>query len=376
MRIMRMREKTFHWIVVVAVIALTGQGVCGKPGIAKEKSFSIYDQWETIGKYAAERSVDMIKKAAAVPKKGNMVVLTNAGRAEVNGGSTQGALDGLASVAGAGRGNNTLVEINSSLWAPLWFAVYDKASGYCAYLELDSSKASKIAVDTAASMELFSVSATERIDAAHLFRHAAEYEAKFSKKVFGGNDFRIVTIANAVAAGAPPYLIRTVEFHNHYCPGITSGILTALYIKAHFPSPKSGYFVHALEHWCKEDALMLLLNASPATGSYAISYPSEAEKAARTKEAKSAATIVYRQDDKTNKWEGLVLGFEWAETSCAKKGNGVVDKLCADLWYLERIEKPEDFVKVIKTFNLPDGVTPKDWLKPGSDPLKMLGLAK
>jgi formylmethanofuran dehydrogenase subunit E-like metal-binding protein len=225
-------------------------------------------------------------------------------------------------------------------------------------------------------MALFSISATERIDAAHLFQHAAEYEAKFSNKVFGGNDFRIVTIANAVAAGAPPYLIRTVEFHNHYCPGITSGILTALYIKAHFPSPKSGYFVHALEHWCKEDALMLLLNASPATGSYAVSYPSEAEKAARTKEAKDAGTIVYRQDDKTKKWQGLVLSFEWAETSCGKKGNGVIDKLCADLWYLERIGKPENFVKIIKTFELPDGVAPKDWVRPGTDPLKMLGLAK
>ena len=372
-----MREKTFCWIIiVVAGLALSGQPLFGAPGTDAKESLSIFDRWERIGTTAAERSMDMIRKAAAVPKKGNMVVLTNAGHAEVNGESTQGALDGLASVTGASRGRNTLVEINSSSWAPLWFAVYDRTSGYCAYLELDASKAAPTAAGSGISGELFRASATERIDAAHLFRHAAEYEAKFSRRVFGGNDFRIVSIANAVAAGAPPYLIRTVELHNHYCPGITSGILTALYVKAHFPSPKTGYFVHSLEHWCKEDALMLLLNAYPATGSYAVGYPTEAEKAARTKEAQNAATIVYRQDEKTKKWEGLVLGFEWAETSCAREGKGVLDKLCVDLWYLERLGHPEAFVKVIKKFELPDGVSPKDWVRPGADPLKMPGLAK
>jgi formylmethanofuran dehydrogenase subunit E-like metal-binding protein len=60
-----------------------------------------------------------MKKAGIVPQKSNMIVLTNAGYAEVNGASTQEALDGLVSVTGASRGWNMLVEIHTSPWTPL-----------------------------------------------------------------------------------------------------------------------------------------------------------------------------------------------------------------------------------------------------------------
>jgi formylmethanofuran dehydrogenase subunit E-like metal-binding protein len=317
----------------------------------------------------------LLKKSAAAPQKGSIIVLTNAGYAEVNGTATQGALDGLTTVTGASRGRNTLIEINSSSRTPLWFAVFDRASGLCAYLELDPSEATKWAVDAAKISAVFAIEAIERIDANHLFQNASEYEAKFNRRIFGGNEFRIVTIANAVAAGAPAYVIRTIEYHNHFCPGVTSGILMALYVKNNFSAGKSGYFVHTLEPWCKEDALMLLLNATPATESYAVSYPADADKAARSQEAKNASTIIYRKNEKSNRWEGLVLAFEWPDTACPKRG-GVTDKLCADLWYLGRLGKPEEFVKVVKRFELPDGISPKDWTKPGTDPLRKLGLAK
>lgn len=120
---------------------------------------------------------------------------------------------------------------------------------------------------------------------------------------------------------------------------------------------------------------MVLLNATPGKRSYAVSYPTKSDIAKRIPEAKNASTIVYRQNGQSGKWEGGVLGFEWAETtSCPKTGNGIVDKLCANLWYLERLAKPEEFVKVIKQFEMPDGITPRDWARPGVDPLHMLGL--
>jgi hypothetical protein len=72
----------------------------------------------------------------------------------------------------------------------------------------------------------------------------------------------------------------------------------------------------------------------------------------------------------------LILGFKFSDTSCPNTGDSIIDKLCADLWYLERLQKPEDFVIVIKSFQLPDGVSPKEWARLGTDPLKMLGLAK
>lgn len=364
--------------IVALVMVLTCWGQCfGSEETAEKHPVSTYERWAAIGKQAAEISLRQISKVAAMPRKENLVVLTNAGYAEVNQSPTQGALDGLTEVTGASRGRNTLVELHSIFQAPLWFVVFDKGSGFCAYLEVDSMAAAQwINGQATISPGLFSAKATERIDADYLYRHAAAYKTKFDSMIFGGNEFRIVTVANAIAAGAPPDFVRTVEFHDHYCPGVTSGILMARYLKEYFPPGKNGYFVHAVEPWCKEDALSVLLNATPGKGRFAIDYPTESDRAGRVEEAKNASTIVYRQNAQATRWEGLVLGFEWGEPSCPKTGNGIVDKLCTDLWYLERMEQPEEFIKVIKRFELPDGASPKDWARPGVDPLQMLGLVK
>jgi formylmethanofuran dehydrogenase subunit E-like metal-binding protein len=361
-----------------AVLILAAGIGCNSPERGTESlPGSGQGQWEAIGAYAAETALNLIAEVSAKPSKEKLIVMTNAGYAESNGASTQGALDGLSSVTGASRGKNTLIEIRCGPWTPLWFAVFDKESGYCAYLEPNSAEAVKPGNGSRVlSPALFSIAAAERIDAGYLFEHASDYNAKFDSRIFGGNEFRIVSIANVVAAGAPEYVVRSMEVHNHYCPGLTSGILMAQYVKNRFPSPKSGYFVQALEPYCKEDALMLLLNASPATKSYAVIYPTDSDKAARVPEARNASTIVYRKREETGRWEGLVLGFEWAETSCPQTGNDIVDKVCQDLWYLQRLGKPEDFVTVVKEFELPEGVSPVDLTHPHADPLKGIGLAR
>jgi formylmethanofuran dehydrogenase subunit E-like metal-binding protein len=368
------------WYAVVGILMLVlGSGgiCCGAGADGANRPLSTYAQWRMIGTSAAETALRLLDKAAATPCKKNLVALTNAGYAEVALSSTQGALDGLTEVAGVSRGRNTLVEVHASFDSPLWFAFFDKDSGYCAYLQVDPTAAVKVAGGPSPlSGELFDVKTTQRIDAAYLYRHAADPDAPWTGTPFGGNAFRIITIANAVAAGAPADLVRAVEFHDHFCPGVTSGLFMARYLKKHFPPGKGGYFVQAVQPWCKEDALMVLLNATPGKGGYAVRYPTPGENARRLAEAQNASTIVYRENPQGTGWEGVVLGFEWAQTSCAKTDNGMVDKLCADLWYLERLNATEDFIKVIKRFTLPDGVAPKDWARPGVDPMQKLGLMK
>ncbi len=339
---------------------------------------SSYEKWRSVGEFAAGTALEMIEvqDRSRGNMERNLVVLSNAGYADVGEESTEASLDGLSEKTGASRGRNTLIEIHSAPWAPLWFAFYDKASGRCAYLEVDPSETGKIGAGGKTSHALFKIKASERIDARYLFEHPAEYKTKFENKIFGGNEFRIVTIANAVAEGAPACAVRAFEFHDHYCPGVTSGILMAEYLRKHFPAQKGGYFVHSVQPWCKEDALLVLLNATPGKRSYAVSYPSEEDMKRIAPEAKNASTIVYRQKDGTKNWEGIVLAFEWAETQCPQSGNMVVDKLCADLWYLENMDKPENFVKVVKAFDLPQGVAPSDWARPGKDPLAMLGMVE
>lgn len=373
--------KNRHAVIIafLVIIALTsGSGVCSVKSAADgPSSGSVYTRWKAVGQFAADLSLEMIQNAGKAPDKKDLIVLTNAGYSDMFGMPTQGVLDGLAAVTGASRGKNTLVEIHAAAWDPLWVAVHDPASGWCAYLEMAQPGGSDPQqFPDAMSPDIFGTRTVERIDADYLYQHAEAFETRLAGRIFGDNAFRVITIANAVASGAPARVIRALEFHDHYCPGVISGIFMAGYVQTHFPPGKSGYFVHSIDPWCKEDALMVLLNATPGKKKYAVSYPAKADRAERLPEVETAATIVYRRDNQNQKWEGIILGFDWADTSCTETGNGIIDKLCMDLWYLEQIDTPEAFVKVLKTFSLPDGVSPIDWAGPGTDPLKMMGLTR
>lgn len=344
-----------------------------KPNM-KTDNLTGYDKWAAMGKAAMNTALDLLKKQNSALRIENLIVLTNAGYAEVNEETTEGALDGVALNGQISRGRHTLIEIHSASWKPLWFAVYDKISGYCVYLELKQSELTA-SLTTSMNTQLFT-SAIERVDANYLYEHAENYKSKFKNRIFGGNEFRIITIVNTIAEGAPANVMRAFEFHDHYCPGVTSGVLMVQYLKKHFPPGKRGYFVHTIDPWCKEDALLVLLNATPGKKGYAISYPTDEDKLKRKDAAKDAATIFYRKNDQTHRWEGIVLGFQWTDNECPKYNNKLIDKLCTDLYYLKYMDQPEQFVKVIKKVELPDGVSPKDWARPGIDPMKKLGLLK
>ncbi|GBC63334.1 hypothetical protein DENIS_4328 [Desulfonema ishimotonii] len=348
-------------------------------GLTQNSDTDEYALWQSVGKRAGDEALAMMKAQGASPLSGNLIALTNAGYAEISGQTTEGSLDGLIAASGVSRGRNSLIEIQAHPDKALWFSLYDKASGLCAYLQVNPAfPDSNLSPSALAASELFSVMSAEQVNADHLYANAAEYAAKFSNKVFGGNEFRVVTISNAVAAGAPVWAIRSFELHDHYCPGVTSGILMAQYVKDHFPmqTASDSYFIQSVAPWCKEDALMVMLNATPGKRGYAVSYPTDEDKARWVPEAENAATIVYRKNGDTGIWDGLVLAFEWGETGCPDYGSSVITYLCSDLWYLERMDQPETFVKVVKEFQLPEGVEAKEYARPGVDPMEMLGLVQ
>ncbi len=364
MRNMLTPMKNTILIITIVTFIFAMYGIC----LGAENSPQ-YDKWAATGKMAAEKAIALISKTASKPEKENLIVLTNAGYSEPGGDATQGALDGLVSVTAAGRGRNTLVEIHSDPWTPLWFAVFDKGSGYCTYLEINNK-----VHDTAAEDFFINIS-VERIDADYLYDHAKEYNDKFDKKIFGGNEFRILTIANAISEGAPSYVVRSFEFHDHYCPGVNSGILMANYLKKNFPPDDKGYFIQSVTPWCKEDALQVMLNVTAGKKSYSLYHPSDSDIAARKSEFKDVSTIAYRHNKKSNQWEGIALSFVWADTKLPSTGNGLIDKVRDALWYLDYLDKPEDFVKVIKSFELPEDVTPEEWARPGVDPMEKISNA-
>jgi len=371
-------QKSFLGILVLVMTALFLSGFALTSGLlANDKQLAEYEYWNSAGRRAGNQAFELMKRSGVSPQKENLIVLTNAGYAEIGNSSTMGFIDGLSNATGCKRGNNTLAEIHTRYDAPLWCAVYDKVSGYCAYLQSKSSKISGN-IQKAPVSEVFDITAVEKINADYLYANAEAYNKKFGEKIFGGNEFRIVTIANAVAEYAPAYAVRAFEYHDHYCPGVTSGIMMVNYLKKNFPlKPDCGYFVQSVQPWCKEDALMTLLNATPGKGGYSALYSTEADRAAWKPEAKDAATIVYRENKNTKKWDGVVLGFKWTDAGCKDFGKGsIMTKLCQDLQYLKKLDQSEDFVKEIKRFELPAGQTPKDRARPGVDPMKLLGLTE
>ena len=383
-----MHKKNNYLYGLVTIICFTF--ISFIPSISFSAPVEEYWVWKALGARVAWESSRLTGYRLGT---GNPIVLTNAGYVEIDGHSTEGCMDGIAWRLGVTRGSNTLIEIHSRYDKPLWFFVYYE-SGIGAYLEVNQKIMSRLMNNAKRlifpqierdnlciqASQLFTRSAVENIKAEHLFAHAQEYNEKFKNKIFGGNEFRIITISNSVAAGAPVCAIRAFEFHDHYCPGVLSGIIMVNYVKKHFPLqlPADKYFILTVKPWCKEDALLVLLNTTPGKKSYAVSYPNEEDLAKWKPEAKNAATIIFRQDSSTKKWEGKLLGFSFDKANEMHEfpdyGSSLLNKLYSDLWYLNYLNQPELFVSVIKEFKLAQGEDPKDWARPGVNPLEKLDL--
>ncbi|MBN1654866.1 MAG: hypothetical protein JXA30_13940 [Deltaproteobacteria bacterium] len=172
-------------------------------------------------------------------------------------------------------------------------------------------------------------------------------------------------------------MVRAFELHDHYCPGVTSGVVLAEYLQKAFPFvPGGSHFIHSVQAWCKEDAIIATLNTTPGKSGYAVSYSTPEDRTKWLPDVQNAADIVYRYNPETKVWDGIVISFDFGTTDCPAYGNSVIDKLCSDLWYLDRLDQPEQFIQVLYQFTLPAGVEPKSYARPGIDPMQMLGLTQ
>jgi formylmethanofuran dehydrogenase subunit E-like metal-binding protein len=369
----KMLDRMFCKILVGTLLTLC-IGVTGSTCLAEGFQNKEYGFWKTIGKMAALNAIKEIG-----PKKNfkkDFIALSNAGYAEINGRTTQATLDGLSDELNVSRGNFSLVEVHSNSFAPLWFAVYHKPTGICVYLEVAPEAVTDlIELNPQSKGKLFSAVTKTVITAEKIYENPSESAAIFDNLIFNGNEFRIVTIVNGILAGAPPYAVRSMELHDHYCPGVMSGIFLAQYLKKEFPLSQGGsYFVQSVQPWCKEDALISILNATPGKKSYHLYYPTEEDKSRWIDGAKDAANIIYRNDPINNTWDGIVVGIQFGETGCPSYNHTLLDKLCSDLYYLKHLNTPQEYISVIKSFTLPSDITPQSYARPGVDPMEQLGL--
>ncbi len=331
----------------------------------------------------------------------NILVLTDAGYvAKIGNYTTERALDGVMIASGCSRGKNNLVNVHRPYNAPLWFAFFDRRSKDCVYLEVNSSVLKMYLdeerVDRERALsdfmklrddEIFSKVSKENIDANRLLKNPNEWQEKMKEKVFGGNEFSIITIANLWAKGLSSEYIRVAELHDHVCPGLISGFMIAEYLKKHFPSenPRFEYYVIAIPPWCKDDALIQIFETNVGHRRMFVKWITDEQRKELPGNAKNVANIVVRWKD--GKGEGIVLTFDWdkADRMCGINGSDFRDfksykwwwaRLKMDMLLIDYVDRPEEFVKEVKRFEVK---SPSEFYRlasAGVNPLEEIGLIK
>ncbi len=321
-------------------------------------------------------------------KPAEVIVLTNAGYAVVQGSSTEGCIDGLSQATGATVGKANLLEVHSSREHPLWFLVFDKNTGNSVYCEVNSQAVpanlgNGKPVGLIANDRLFSKISTANIGAKTILANPAAWNDQVKAKVFNGREFALLTLANVAAAGAPYDFVKAALYHDHLCPGVNSGYLIANYLDKQLPlrSADEKYYIISTPVWCKEDALQTLLNTTPGKSGMAILPLDNNGKEKLIPEAKNLAGIYIRWNSKTQTGDGLVLSFDFSQANAISgidnsKGFPWESKLKMDLFLLDYYDKPEVFVDIIKNFTLVPGEKPESYAALGTNVLEKLGLVK
>ena len=179
--------------------------------------------------------------------------------------------------------------------------------------------------------------------------------------------FAVATVCHAWSAGVPEDLLKCAELHGHLCPGVTAGYMIARFILEHYPRQAQDQY-----RWiagpvnCKEDAIQVLLDLTPGKKTLLTQKLTTDEEERLT--GKKAAGILVVWNSKENRGKGIVLGFDWDKAS-------EKDKLCKLLNMLPYVERPDEFVPVIKEFDVTLPIMEK-LTKDRSNPYEWLGLMK
>ncbi|HOK58854.1 MAG TPA: FmdE family protein [Methanothrix sp.] len=314
----------------------------------------------------------------------NILVLTNAGYAIVSGMTTQKALKGLSETAGCSRGNGNLFQVLRPHWKPLWFYFFNRENGEALYLQVkpESLSMSPEELKAAPDDAVFSRISKANVDLDHMLNNSDEGNRTFNEKIFDGNEFSLVGISNVWARNASFDFIQAASFHDHLCPGVTSGYMIAKYVEKELPinSSAESYKVIAVPPWCKDDALQLLWDATVGkSGIFVMALTDTEKNALRAKYNQSdVAGIFVRWNDTAKQGDALVLSFNWTrmyELTETKdwKGPSWAPKLVMDVRMMDYWDEPEVAVSVIKRFQV-DQSKLAQLQNAGMHPLKVAGV--
>lgn len=310
-------------------------------------------------------------------KKGdaNVLALTNAGHAIVDGVTTEGALKGVMDESGCNVGDGNLFQVLRPYWKPVWFYFYNKATDEAVFMQVDSKALNKSSEEFKAlpTDQIFSKVSKANVNLEYMLNHTDEGNATFDKKAFAGNEFPLVGISNVWARGASFDFIQSACFHDHLCPGVTSGQFLAKFVEEKLPINNitaESYKVIACPNWCKDDLFQMRWDATPGKSGMFVMALTDAEK----KAVPNIAGIYIRWNDTAKSGDALALGFNFSAVNLPQwTGPSWGSKLYQDIVLMDYVDKPETFITVIKEFNV-DAAKLALLQNAGMHPLKVAGV--
>ncbi|SFG58124.1 FmdE, Molybdenum formylmethanofuran dehydrogenase operon [Desulfotomaculum arcticum] len=313
----------------------------------------------------------------------NVLAMTNAGCAVIGGQTTEKCVDGLAAVSGCTIGNSNLLLVQRAKNMPLWFAFFNKATNEMLYLEANNTVLNKYPTDleTLASEKIFTVIAEENIELNGLLTNNEAWNAKISSKVFGGNEFSLIGIAQIWSNPNCTYdFLRAAQFHNHICPGVNSGYLIIKYLDKHLPlQAGQSYKIIACPSWCKDDAFQVILDATVGKKGMYVKALTGDQLAMLPGSAKNVAGLFIRWNEQTATGDGLVLGFDFDkanELAGTSNMTGPFVKIKTALSMMDYVDRPEIMVSTIKQFKISSASELEALQAAGVDPLVRLGVVE
>ncbi len=226
----------------------------------------------------------------------NILVLTNAAYARMDGKTAERFLDTITEVTGATFGSRSLLSIHSSMLSPFWFSLYSK----------DKQKI----VFCARKDGTF---ASQKIDARPDSLFEPETWKTVREGLVAGRLFSVASISLAWAANADSMALQAASFHDHFCPGVNYGLIMGDYIEKNFPLGPDDFYVFAVAPSnCAADALQVMYNTTTGKGGdFGMGISKQMQEKYAVGGIKPSA-VVLRVNKKNDVCDALALGIDSA----------------------------------------------------------------
>lgn len=204
------------------------------------------------------------------------------------------------------------------------------------------------------------------------------------EQAFGRQAFALVTLANGWADRFPHEILAGGLFHDHLCCGVFTGYFTARYILDRFPLSKGQAYTYlGVPSWCQDDLIISALNLTPGKGGYVtMAYPWNRPWKTGAATYENLGGIVVRRDGRTGGGQAWVLSFDWRFPEFRQYAGlreGPLDwknqpwlHVAYNRFLAGRLDRPRDFVSVVKTARLETASEIQDLVRLGANPLEIL----